>query len=102
MAQKKVALVTGATAGIGEATAIALAKAGFDVVLAGRRADRLEAAAAKVRAEGREALAVPTDVGDPASVGGFVFDGGRLVRHPLLARGAHRRRLGRVVTGEGF
>lgn len=68
MAQKKVALVTGATAGIGEATAIALAKAGFDVVLAGRRADRLEAAAAKVRAEGREALAVPTDVGDPASV----------------------------------
>lgn len=68
MARKKVALVTGATAGIGEATAIALAKAGFDVVLAGRRADRLEAAAAKVRAEGREALAVPTDVADPASV----------------------------------
>lgn len=68
MAQKKVALVTGATAGIGEATAIALAKAGFDVVLAGRRADRLEAAAAKVRSEGREALAVPTDVADPASV----------------------------------
>ena len=68
MAQRKVALVTGATAGIGEATAIALAKAGFDVVLAGRRADRLEAAAAKVRAEGREALAVPTDVADPASV----------------------------------
>ncbi len=68
MAQKKVALVTGATAGIGEATAIALARAGFDVVLAGRRADRLEAAAAKVRAEGREALAVPTDVADPASV----------------------------------
>ena len=68
MAQKKVALVTGATAGIGEATAIALAKAGFDVVLAGRRVDRLEAAAAKVRAEGREALAVPTDVADPASI----------------------------------
>lgn len=68
MAQKKVALVTGATAGIGEASAISLAKAGFDVVLAGRRADRLEAVAEKVRAEGREALAVPTDVGDPASV----------------------------------
>lgn len=68
MAQNKVALVTGATAGIGEATALALAKAGFDLVLAGRRTDRLEAVAEKVRAAGREALAVPTDVGDPASV----------------------------------
>lgn len=68
MTDRKVALVTGATAGIGEVTAVALAKAGFDVVLAGRRADRLESAAEKVRAAGGKALCVPTDVADPDAV----------------------------------
>ncbi len=68
MANRKVALITGATAGIGEVTAVALAKAGWNIVLAGRRADRLEAAAKKVTAVGGEALAVVTDVGVPADV----------------------------------
>ena len=61
----KVALVTGAGSGIGKASAIALAKAGFSVVLAGRRADALEAVAKEI---GGNALAVATDVGDPKSV----------------------------------
>ena len=61
----KVALVTGAGSGIGKASAIALAKAGFSVVLAGRRADALEAVAKEI---GKNALAVATDVGDPKSV----------------------------------
>jgi NAD(P)-dependent dehydrogenase (short-subunit alcohol dehydrogenase family) len=68
MPQKKVALITGATAGIGKVTALALAKQGFDIVLAGRRADKLEAVAKEVEATGVEALAVPTDVGNPKSV----------------------------------
>jgi NADP-dependent 3-hydroxy acid dehydrogenase YdfG len=55
----KVAAITGATSGIGEATALALAEAGASVALAGRREDRLEDLAGRI--SGR-ALAVPTDV----------------------------------------
>ena len=61
----RVALVTGAGSGIGRATAIALADAGFTVVLAGRRLEPLEAAAAAV---GRDAVALTCDVRDPESV----------------------------------
>jgi NADP-dependent 3-hydroxy acid dehydrogenase YdfG len=64
------AFVTGATSGIGRATALALAEAGADVALAARREDRLEEVAEAVRTEhGREALAVPTDVREPDAVG---------------------------------
>ncbi len=59
---KKVAIVTGASRGIGRASAIALAEAGANVVLAARRPDVLEEAAAEVRARGRRALVVATDV----------------------------------------
>jgi NAD(P)-dependent dehydrogenase (short-subunit alcohol dehydrogenase family) len=64
----KVALVTGAGSGIGKASALALARDGFDVVLGGRRKEPLEAVAGQARDLGRQALAVPTDVTDPASV----------------------------------
>jgi len=64
----KVALITGAGSGIGKASALALAQDGFDIVLAGRRKEPLEAVAEEVRGLGRQALAVPTDVTDPASV----------------------------------
>jgi short-subunit dehydrogenase len=60
-----VAVVTGASAGIGEATALALARHGAKVVLAARRADRLELLAERIERAGGIALAVPCDVGDP-------------------------------------
>src|SRR4051794_12250541 len=63
----KGALVTGAGSGIGRATALALGKDGYAVVLAGRRADALEHTASLAGA-GARTLAVPTDVTDPASV----------------------------------
>jgi len=63
----KVALVTGAGSGIGEAVALGLVGAGYAVVLAGRRRDRLDAVAAAANAPGR-VLPVVADVADPASV----------------------------------
>ena len=64
----KVAMVTGAGSGIGKASAVALAKAGYALVLAGRRQEPLDTAAAEIEKAGGQALAVATDVGDPASV----------------------------------
>jgi len=61
----KVALVTGATSGIGAATAAAFARAGARVVLGGRDRDRGTAVAAGIEAAGGEALFVVADVADP-------------------------------------
>lgn len=61
----RIAVVTGASSGLGAGFARALARAGADVVLAARRTDRLEETAREVRAAGRRALAVATDVSDP-------------------------------------
>ena len=61
----RVAIVTGASSGIGVAFAQGLAEAGADVVLGARRVERLESTAELVRAAGRRALAVGTDVSDP-------------------------------------
>lgn len=58
----KVALVTGASSGIGEATALALVAAGARVAIAARRADRLEALAARIEKAGGTALRIEADV----------------------------------------
>ena len=63
----KIAIVTGAGSGIGRAVAVALAREGYAIVLAGRRRDTLDETAAKAGA-GAQALVVPTDVSDPVSV----------------------------------
>lgn len=86
MENGKIAVVTGASAGIGEATARALARAGFELVLGARRLERLEALAASL---GGGARAVPLDVTDPHSVGALAAQLPRL--HLLVnnAGGAH-------------
>ncbi|MFJ2988940.1 SDR family oxidoreductase [Collimonas sp. NPDC087041] len=67
-AVKKVALVTGAGSGIGKHIALALLRHDYSVVLAGRRAAALEETIDAAGAYGAQALAVPTDVSDQASV----------------------------------
>ena len=64
--------MTGASSGIGEATALACARAGAAVALAARRAERIEALAAQIVADGGRAIAVPTDVGDEQQAQAFV------------------------------
>jgi NAD(P)-dependent dehydrogenase (short-subunit alcohol dehydrogenase family) len=71
---RKVAIVTGAGSGIGKQVAIALAREGYAVALAGRRKEPLEATASEARES--TMLVVPTDVSDPGSVKAL-FEGTR-------------------------
>ena len=61
---KKIALVTGATSGIGEACARKLAENGYNMIVTGRRTERLETIAAELRALGVEVLTLVFDVRD--------------------------------------
>jgi NADP-dependent 3-hydroxy acid dehydrogenase YdfG len=64
-------VVTGASSGIGRATAVLLGAAGFPVALGARRVERCEEAAEEIRAAGGEAVALALDVCDEASVASF-------------------------------
>jgi NADP-dependent 3-hydroxy acid dehydrogenase YdfG len=70
-AEPRVAVVTGASSGIGAATARALARRGFRVALGARREERLAAEARAIEAEGGKAFAHRLDVGDAVSVDAF-------------------------------
>jgi len=68
----RVAAITGASSGIGEATAVTLARAGAAVSLAARRGDRIDQLAERIESEGGRALAIETDVTDEEQANEFV------------------------------
>lgn len=87
----RVALVTGGSRGLGLGMALALAHAGASIALAARTPAELEEAAAQVRALGREAIALPTDVSDVAAV-----------REMVHRVAEHYGRLDILVNAAGF
>jgi NAD(P)-dependent dehydrogenase (short-subunit alcohol dehydrogenase family) len=70
--RRKVALVTGASRGIGEETAVALARDGFDVAVAARSVEDLEKTAARCAEQGARAIVIATDVTDESQVRAMV------------------------------
>jgi len=70
----KVAAITGASSGIGEATAVALAGAGAVVAIGARREDRLSSLASRIEGDGGRALALPVDLADEDSATSFVTE----------------------------
>jgi 3-oxoacyl-[acyl-carrier protein] reductase len=85
----KVALVTGASQGIGRATALALAEAGAKVAVAARSADRLSSVVSEIEAQGGEGLAVTMDVADAAQIkAGFQQVLGKFGRLDILVNNA--------------
>lgn len=68
MAAERVVVITGASSGIGQASALALQREGWSVVVAGRRVEELNKTVAMASPTGGKMLAIPADVRDPASV----------------------------------
>jgi 3-oxoacyl-[acyl-carrier protein] reductase len=85
----KVALVTGASQGIGRATSLALARAGAKVAIAARNMEKLTSLAGEIESGGSEALAVQMDVADPAQVkAGFQHTLAKFGRLDILVNNA--------------
>ncbi len=70
--ERRVVAITGASSGIGEATALAVAAEGAAVSLAARRVDRIEALAERINGEGGRALAIETDITDEEQANAFI------------------------------
>ncbi|QIR39326.1 SDR family NAD(P)-dependent oxidoreductase [Tolypothrix sp. PCC 7910] len=97
----KVAIVTGASSGIGEATALALAAEGAKVVIAARRSDRLLALEARITAIGGKALSITTDVSDEAQVEALVnTTGAKFGRVDILINNAGVMLLGLIDNAD--
>ena len=97
----KVAAITGASSGIGEATAETLARAGAAVALAARRTDRIDALAERINGAGGRAIAIETDVGDEGQANAFVNRANEeLGRLDILVNNAGVMLLGPVVGAD--
>src|SRR5689334_8150005 len=70
--QGQVAIITGGGTGMGKAMALTFARLGAKIVVASRKLENLEAAVKEIEAAGGEALAVQTDVRDPAQVANMI------------------------------
>jgi NADP-dependent 3-hydroxy acid dehydrogenase YdfG len=93
----KVAAITGASSGIGEATALALAAEGCAVALGARREDRLQELAKRIEGDGGRAVAIGVDVGDESSARAFVEGANeQLARLDILINNAGVMLLGPV------